>query len=72
MDRCGTNEPYSACIIRVSATCDADSELSYDIPLVGADENITITIIRTINNLGTRESLNKKFVCLHTEIDFVV
>ena len=72
MDHCGTNEPYSVCIIRVSATFDADSELSYDIPLVGADENITITIIRTINNLGTRESLNKKFVCLHTEIDFVV
>ena len=72
MDRCGTNEPYSVCIIRVSATFDADSELRYDIPFVGADENNTITIIRTINNLGMRESLNKKFVCLHTEIDFVV
>ena len=70
VDRCGTNEPYSVCIIRVSATSNADSELSYDIPLVGADENITITISRTINDLGMRKSVNKTFVCL--EIDFVV
>ena len=70
VDRCGTKEPYSVCIIRVSATSNADSELSYDIPLVGADDNITITISRTINDLGMRKSVNKKFICLHTEIDF--
>ena len=52
MDRCGTNDLYSACVIAVSATSVAKHHLSYEIPLTGTIENISVTIKRTFKGLG--------------------
>ena len=52
VDRGGTNELYSACVIAVSATSVAKHPLSYEIPLTGTIENISVTIKRTFKGLG--------------------
>ena len=56
VDQGGTNELYSACAIAVSATSVAKHPLSYEIPLTGTIENISITIKRTFKGLGMQMS----------------
>ena len=55
MDRGGTNELYSTCVIAVSATSVAKHPLSYEIPLTGTIENISITIKHTFKGLGMQK-----------------
>ena len=55
VDRGGTNELYSACVIAVSATSVAKHPLSYEIPLTGTIENIIINIKLAFKSLGMQK-----------------